>query len=157
MIIFLYVCLNILYRILVIGDVATGKTSIIQRYVYKQFNEHHNPTLGVDFSLKRIKIQNQQLNVQLWDIAGQERFIGLSSTYYKQAVAGIVVFDITNTETLKNAKKWKQDVDDKVFLPNGDNIPVVLFANKVYNNIIYYILKIYVYIETNNIYYYIIV
>merc|ERR550517_1551132 len=70
------------------------------------------------------------LHVQLWDIAGQERFIGLAPTYYKHAVAAIVVFDITSMATLENAVKWKADVDDKVFLFNGDHIPVVLLANK---------------------------
>jgi len=117
-------------KILVIGDVATGKTSIIQRYVYKTFDPNHNATLGVDFALKRVRVEENLLNVQLWDIAGQERFIGLAPTYYKHAVAAIVVFDITKRGTLDNAKRWKADVDDKVFLRNGDNIPVVLFANK---------------------------
>eukprot|EP01083_Nonionella_stella_P066291 174436_1 len=117
-------------KILVIGDVATGKTSMIQRYVYKTFDPNHNATLGVDFALKRVRVEDSLLNVQLWDIAGQERFIGLAPTYYKHAVAAIVVFDITKRDTLENAKKWKADVDDKVFLRNGDNIPVVLFANK---------------------------
>jgi len=117
-------------KILVIGDVATGKTSIIQKYVYKTFAEHHHATLGVDFALKRVRVEDTLLNVQLWDIAGQERFIGLAPTYYKHAVAAIVVFDISKIQTLESAKKWKADVDDKVFLRNGDNIPVVLFANK---------------------------
>ena len=59
-------------KILVIGDVATGKTSIIQRYVYKTFDPNHNATLGVDFALKRVRVEENLLNVQLWDIAGQE-------------------------------------------------------------------------------------
>jgi len=117
-------------KILVIGDVCTGKTSIIQRYVYKTFPENHHATLGVDFALKRVRVEETLLNVQMWDIAGQERFIGLAPTYYKHAVAAIVVFDITQKETLGGARKWKVDVDEKVFLRNGDNIPVVLFANK---------------------------
>jgi Ras-related protein Rab-32 len=118
-------------KILVIGDVATGKTSIIQRYVYKTpFDEQHRPTLGVDFALKRVRVEETLLNVQLWDIAGQERFIGLAPAYYKHAVAALVVFDITRKETLAKSADWKRDVDDKVFLRNGDNIPVVLFANK---------------------------
>lgn len=119
------------FKVLVIGDVATGKTSFIQRYVYKTFDEHHHATLGVDFALKRVRIDNTLVNVQLWDIAGQERFIGLAPTYYRHAVGAIVVFDITQVGTLENSKKWKADVDDKVLLRNGDNIPVVLLANKV--------------------------
>ena len=135
-IIYVYINIYLYIRILVIGDAETGKTSIIQRYVYKTFDEHHNATLGVNFALKRLRVEDTLLNVQLWDIAGQERFIGLAPTYYKHAVAAIVVIDITKKQTLINAKKWKNDVDDKVFLRDGDNIPVVLFANKVCDYII---------------------
>jgi len=117
-------------KILVIGDVATGKTSVIQRYVYKNFDATHRATIGVDFALKTVRVDEEVLNVQLWDIAGQERFIGLTSAYYKHAVAAMVVFDITNEKSLLNAVSWKADVDRKVFLPNGESIPVVLFANK---------------------------
>eukprot|EP01084_Bolivina_argentea_P136690 240728_1 len=70
------------------------------------------------------------LKVQLWDIAGQDRFIGLAPTYYRHAVAAITAVDITNKTSLQNSIKWKTDVDDKIFLSNGDNIPVVLFVNK---------------------------
>ena len=82
-------------------------------------------------SSKHVRVDDMTLKVQLWDIAGQDRFIGLAPTYYRHAVAAIVAFDITNASSLQNARKWKIDVDDKVFLRNGDNIPVVLFANKV--------------------------
>eukprot|EP01084_Bolivina_argentea_P023213 43283_1 len=118
-------------KILVIGDHNTGKTSIVRRYVYKQFDEYSvEATIGMDIASKHVRVDGMTLKVQLWDIAGQDRFIGLAATYYRHAVAAIVVFDITNASSLQNAKKWKTDVDDKVFLRNGDNIPVVLFANK---------------------------
>jgi len=117
-------------KILVIGDVCTGKTSVIQRYAHKKFDVTHKATIGVDFALKTVRVDQEILNVQLWDIAGQERFIGLTSAYYKHAVAALVVFDITNEKSLLNAVSWKADVDKKVFLPNGESIPVVLLANK---------------------------
>ena len=117
-------------KILVVGDVAVGKTSIIQKYVYMAFDEHYQTTLGVDFALKKVLVKQTNVKVQLWDVAGQERFIGLSHAYYKDAAAAIVVFDILNSKSLENAKKWKQDLDDNVFLENGDNVPTVLFANK---------------------------
>lgn len=117
-------------KILVIGDVATGKTSIIHRYVYKQFEEQHRPTLGVEFALKKLKVNEQKYNVQLWDIAGQERFIGLAPAYYKKAEAAVIVVDVQNRKTLENGIAWKKDVDDKVYLRNAEPIPVILFANK---------------------------
>eukprot|EP01083_Nonionella_stella_P088060 245202_1 len=119
------------YKILVIGDHNTGKTSIARRYVYKQFDEYSvEATIGMDIASKFVRVDGMVLKVQLWDIAGQDRFIGLAPTYYRHAVAAIIVIDITSASSLQNAKKWKADVDDKVFLRNGDNIPSVLFANK---------------------------
>ena len=67
----------IIHRILVIGDVASGKSSVIQKYVYKTFDAHYNTTLGVEFALKRVRVDGslfEVLNIQLWDIAGQERY-----------------------------------------------------------------------------------
>lgn len=117
-------------KILVIGDVATGKTSIIHRYAHKQFEETHRPTLGVEFALKKLKVNDQKYNVQLWDIAGQERFIGLAPAYYKKAEAAVVVIDVSQRKTLDNGILWKKDVDDKVYLRNSEPIPVILFVNK---------------------------
>merc|ERR1712083_116785 len=103
----------------------------IQRYVYKTFDPNHNATLGVDFALKRVRVEENLLNVQLWDIAGQERFIGLAPTYYRNAVAAVIVFDATeNLRKLDNTAKWKFEVDCKVFYPNEDPVPVVFLANK---------------------------
>ena len=117
-------------KILVVGDHDTGKTQVIRRYVYKKFDEHSvEATIGMDIASKLVRVDDMLLKVQLWDVAGQDRFIGLAPTYYRHAVAAIVVFDITNPLSLENARKWKSDVDDKVFLRNGDNIPVLLFAN----------------------------
>ena len=85
------------------------------------FDPNHNATLGADFALKRVRVEDRLIKCTIMYIAGQERFIVLAPTYYKHAVAAIVVFDITR-DTLENAKKWKADVDDKVFLRNGDHI-----------------------------------
>lgn len=63
---------------LVVGNVATGKTSVINRFARNKFSKDYQTTIGVDFALKRVKVGSTELNVQLWDIAGQERFAGLS-------------------------------------------------------------------------------
>ena len=122
--------INTKLKLLVIGDLDAGKTSILRRYVYKQWDDTTESTIGMDIATKYVKVQEIKWSIQFWDIAGQERFIGLTRTYYKNALAAIVVFDITQRISLQNAKRWKQDVDDKVFLPNGDNIPAILLANK---------------------------
>lgn len=118
-------------KVLVVGDVYTGKTSAIRRYVRNQFSKDYQTTIGVDFALKRVHTTNGDINVQLWDIAGQERFAGLSRIFYTHAVAAIIVFDITKRDSFENTIKWKDDINSKVFLPSGERIPVLLLANKI--------------------------
>ena len=114
-----------------VGDIGTGKTSIIKRYVHNIFSMHYKSTIGVDFALKVINWdENSVVRLQLWDIAGQERFGNMTRVYYKEAVGAFVVFDVTRVSTFEAVQKWKSDIDAKVFLPDNRPIPVVLLANK---------------------------
>eukprot|EP01098_Paradermamoeba_levis_P013114 TRINITY_DN589_c0_g1_i1.p1 TRINITY_DN589_c0_g1~~TRINITY_DN589_c0_g1_i1.p1 ORF type:complete len:225 (-),score=69.18 TRINITY_DN589_c0_g1_i1:272-946(-) len=121
-----------LYKILVVGDIGTGKTSIIKRFVHNIFSMHYKSTIGVDFALKVINWdQKTVVRLQLWDIAGQERFGNMTRVYYKEAVGAFIVFDVTRVGTFEAVQKWKNDIDSKVYLPPDDRpIPVVLLANK---------------------------
>lgn len=120
-----------LFKVLVIGDLGVGKTSIIKRYVHQFFSVHYRATIGVDFALKVIKWDHDTLiRLQLWDIAGQERFGNMTRVYYKEAVGAFIVFDVTRASTFEAVQKWKNDLDNKVMLPNGSPVPVVLLANK---------------------------
>ncbi|NXX44832.1 RAB32 protein, partial [Tricholaema leucomelas] len=124
-------CREHLFKVLVIGELGVGKTSIIKRYVHQLFSQHYRATIGVDFALKVINWDNKTLvRLQLWDIAGQERFGNMTRVYYKEAVGAFVVFDVTRGSTFEAVSKWKHDLDSKVLLPNGNPIPAVLLANK---------------------------
>lgn len=120
-----------LYKILVIGELGTGKTSIIKRYVHQFFSQHYRATIGVDFALKVINWDaDTVIRLQLWDIAGQERFGNMTRVYYKEAVGCFIVFDVTRASTFEAVQKWKNDLDNKVHLANGQPVPCVLLANK---------------------------
>ncbi|KAL0267667.1 UNVERIFIED_CONTAM: hypothetical protein PYX00_009868 [Menopon gallinae] len=120
-----------LYKILVIGELGTGKTSIIKRYVHQFFSQHYRATIGVDFALKVLYWdQNTIIRLQLWDIAGQERFGNMTRVYYKEAVGAFIVFDVTRSGTFDAVQKWKQDLDSKIQLSDGSPIPCILLANK---------------------------
>jgi len=122
-----------LFKILVVGDIGTGKTSIIKRYVHNIFTMHYKSTIGVEFALKVINWDPKtEIRLQLWDIAGQERFGNMTRVYYKEAVAAFVVFDVTRLATFEAAAKWKNDIDSKVTVGVEEKpIPVVLLANKI--------------------------
>jgi len=118
-----------LYKILVVGDLGCGKTAIIQRYVNNQFSTKYRATIGVDFALKVINMDaTTNVRLQLWDIAGQERFGHMTRVYYKEAVGAVVVYDMTRQNTFEAVKKWKQDLDEN--LSTERPLPVILLANK---------------------------
>ncbi|ORC87550.1 putative small GTP-binding protein Rab11, putative,Rab11 GTPase [Trypanosoma theileri] len=125
---------ELLFKVLIIGEGGTGKTCLIRRYVHSIFLPTNKATIGVDFALKDVVYPptHRSITLQLWDIAGQERYGQMTRVYYQAAAGAIVVADITRPETLELAVKWKQDVDSKVFLgATGKPIPCVLLINKV--------------------------
>ncbi|XP_056299030.1 ras-related protein Rab-38-like [Pseudoliparis swirei] len=120
-----------LLKVLVIGDLGVGKTSVIKRYVHQVFSQHYRATIGVDFGLKVLHWdQRTAVRLQLWDIAGQERYGNMTRVYYREAVGALVVFDMTRLSTFQAVLKWKGDLDSKVALHNGTPVPAVLLANK---------------------------
>ena len=119
-----------LFKLLAVGATAVGKTSIVRRWANSIFSTNYKATVGVDFALKTIKQANDdEIRIQIWEIGGQETGV-LTNSYYKAAVGALVVFDITNEESLKKAQAWKKDIEAKVKLRNGQNIPALLLANK---------------------------
>uniref|UniRef100_A0A1B6G232 Ras-related protein Rab n=1 Tax=Cuerna arida TaxID=1464854 RepID=A0A1B6G232_9HEMI len=120
-----------LFKVIVIGDPTVGKTSFVQRYVQNTYRKDYKGTVGVDFALKILKLgEGQTVKLQLWDIAGQERFTWMTRVYYKDAHGCVIMFDLTNKNSFVNTLKWKRDVDSKCTLPDGSLIPCMLLANK---------------------------
>jgi Ras-related protein Rab-32 len=114
-----------------VGDYAVGKTSLIRRYCTGEFTSNYRITIGVDFCLKQLDWDgNTSVSLQLWDIAGHERFGAMTRVYYKFAIAAVICFDISRPSTLDNVKKWRDDISEKVVLPDGSPIPMILLANK---------------------------
>lgn len=122
---------ELLFKLLVVGDMNTGKTCLVRKYVHGIFYTGTRPTVGVDFAIKALTYKENTCTLQLWDIAGQERYRNMTRTFYQNAVGAVVVVDITNKATLKAAELWKQDIDAKVFVGGTNNpLPVMLLLNK---------------------------
>ncbi|XP_076606037.1 ras-related protein Rab-38b [Chaetodon auriga] len=119
-----------LYKVLVIGDLGVGKTSIIRRYVHQTYSTNYRATIGVDFALKVLNWDSEIVRLQLWDIAGQERFGNMTRVYYREAMGAFIVFDVTRHTTFEAVIKWKEDLDSKLMLADGQSIATVLLANK---------------------------
>ncbi|KAJ9597753.1 hypothetical protein L9F63_011361 [Diploptera punctata] len=120
-----------LFKVLIVGDPTVGKTSFVQRYVQNTFRKDYKGTVGVDFALKVVRTsENQTVKLQLWDIAGQERFTWMTRVYYKDSHGCIIMFDLGKDNSLENIIKWKNDVDSKCKAPDGSPLPCILLANK---------------------------
>uniref|UniRef100_A0A0N4Z5V4 Ras-related protein Rab n=1 Tax=Parastrongyloides trichosuri TaxID=131310 RepID=A0A0N4Z5V4_PARTI len=120
-----------LYKILIIGDPGTGKSSIIRQFVQNTYTQHYKATIGVDFATKiLIHEDGSLLRLQLWDVSGQDRFSNLTRVYFKDAHGAIVVTDCLRKDTMDGGLRWKNDLDNKLRLADGNFIPTICVANK---------------------------
>lgn len=99
-----------IFKIVVVGDSAVGKSNILSRYVQNDFNAGSKSTVGVELSSKLFQIEDKIVKVHIWDTAGQERYSSITSAYYRGAKGALVVYDITRRETFDNAGKWVNDI-----------------------------------------------
>jgi small GTP-binding protein len=109
-----------------LGDASVGKTSFTKRYCYNIFNPSERLTIGVDFHVKTIEINDKKIKLQIWDVGGEERFRFLLPTYCLGANAAFLLFDITRPQTLDNIDEWTTIVRQK-----GGPIPIMLVGSKV--------------------------
>ncbi|XP_072230940.1 ras-related protein Rab-34-like [Leuresthes tenuis] len=111
-----------LAKVIVVGDVAVGKTCLISRFCKGAFSKNYKATIGVDFEMERFEVIGVPFSLQLWDTAGQERFKCIASTYYRGAQAIIVVFDLSSENSLVHARQWLEDA-----MKENDPSSVLLF------------------------------
>lgn len=117
-------------KIVLIGDWGVGKTSLIKKYVFDQFDDDYITTLGTKVTKKRIdfKISEEKvidMNLMIWDIMGQKDFRKIQLMAYKNANGGFIVCDVTRHDTLDSIPNWKSEL----FNVTGE-IPIVILVNK---------------------------
>ncbi|MHA2295331.1 MAG: Rab family GTPase [Candidatus Hodarchaeales archaeon] len=115
------------YKILLLGDGAVGKTSLVYRYVHAQFQQTYKATLGTDIFAKTVELPSGPVELQIWDLSGQAHFSAIRSKFYQKANGGLLVFDLTNETTLNNCPKWIKEVTTAV----GEEISLYLVGNKL--------------------------
>jgi len=100
-----------MFKIIIVGDMNVGKSSILQRYFDNNYVTVHQPTIGVDFRLRNITVDGKIVKLQAWDTAGQERFRSIAVNYYRGAHGIILVFDVTNPATFAKLPNWLDEID----------------------------------------------
>lgn len=101
--------LDYIYKYVVIGEAGVGKTSIARQFIFNDYSDRYNTTIGVDFSCKTLSIRDKNIKIQIWDTAGQESFRSIISSYYKDTVGVIIVVDNYDNKSLETIKYWQQE------------------------------------------------
>ncbi|XP_073150504.1 ras-related protein RABF2b [Henckelia pumila] len=117
---------NINAKLVLLGDVGAGKSSLVLRFVKGQFIEFQESTIGAAFFSQTVAVNEATVKFEIWDTAGQERYHSLAPMYYRGAAAAIIVYDITNQTSFDRAKKWVQELRAQ----GNPNMIMVLAGNK---------------------------
>lgn len=115
-----------LFKLLLIGNSAVGKSSLLLRFSDNIFNESFLPTIGVDFKIRTFELSSKTVKLQIWDTAGQERFKTITSSYYKGAHGIILTYDITDKQSFKDIENWLSEVEKFA----NENVIKLLVGNK---------------------------
>ena len=113
------------YKIVLIGDSAVGKTSLIKLYNYKEVDRTHIPTLACDYFITNEVVEGRPVKLLVWDTAGQERFRSISTTYVKNARGILLVYSVTDRNSFQNVSRWLDDIVNVI-----DDFLMVLVGNK---------------------------
>ncbi|KAA8496791.1 Ras-related protein ORAB-1 [Porphyridium purpureum] len=99
-----------LFKLLVIGDSGVGKSNLLLRFADNTYTESHISTIGVDFKIRTIDLDDKTIKLQIWDTAGQERFRTIAAAYYRGAHGIVITYDITDRKSFENVKSWMDEI-----------------------------------------------
>ena len=118
-----------LFKILLLGDSGVGKSCLMRCFVDNQYDDAYIATIGVDFRIKTITVDDILIKLQIWDTAGQERFQSITHTYYRGSDGAFLVVDMTNLQTLRDLPRtWMSDV--RTYSGPEKEPVVIVLANK---------------------------
>ena len=117
---------DMIFKIVLIGDSSVGKTNILSKYILDEYDPDTQATIGVELSTKNYTFDNNEVKVQIWDTAGQEKYRSITSSYYKGAHGCLLVYDITRKVTFENIDKWLAEIK----LSSNNEINMILIGNK---------------------------
>ncbi|XP_056335016.1 EF-hand calcium-binding domain-containing protein 4B [Danio aesculapii] len=115
-----------LFKVVLVGNSSVGKTSLLRRFCDDCFHSGTCATVGIDYSVKTLSVDNSQIALQMWDTAGQERYRSITKQFFRKADGVVVVYDITNEQTFTAVRQWLASVQEGA----GEGIPIMLLGNK---------------------------
>ncbi len=115
-----------IFKILLLGNSNVGKSSLFLRFVDDIWNDTFVPTIGVDFKIKTLEIDQKKIKMQIWDTAGQERFKNIIASYYRGAHGILLIYDVTDKESFRNLNNWLIEIEKNA----SKNVLKVLVGNK---------------------------
>ena len=117
---------DFIFKVLLLGNSDVGKSSMLLRFVDSVWNDAFTPTIGVDFKVKTLEINNKRVKMQIWDTAGQERFRTVVSTYFRGAHGILLLYDVTNKDSFKNLENWLIEIEKN----SNQKVLKILIGNK---------------------------
>lgn len=118
---------NVASKLVLLGESAVGKSSLVLRFVKDQFDDYRESTIGAAFLTQTVSLDaNTTVKFEIWDTAGQERYKSLAPMYYRNAHCAVVVYDITQASSLEKAKAWIRELQRQA----DSNIVIALAGNK---------------------------
>ncbi|KAL3538493.1 hypothetical protein ACH5RR_001859 [Cinchona calisaya] len=116
-----------LFKVVLIGDSAVGKSNILSRFTRNEFCLESKSTIGVEFATRTLQVEGRTIKAQIWDTAGQERYRAITSAYYRGALGALLVYDVTKPTTFENVSRWLKELRDHA----DSNIVIMLIGNKI--------------------------
>ena len=115
-------------KVVLLGDPAVGKSSLVERFCLDRFEEKYSITIGGAYLQKEVKLENGDILIlHIWDTGGQEKFRSLAPLYYKDSVAAILVYDVSNKESLESLDYWVKESEVNV---DNSNFIISVAGNK---------------------------
>jgi len=116
---------DVAFKVVVLGDSAVGKSCIVMQAAEGKFLTVMKATIGCDYAVKRVKVGARVVKLDLWDTAGQEAYRAITRTFYRQAQAAVLVYNLTKQPTFQSIGRWLQDLREH----SGPDLPVYLAGN----------------------------
>lgn len=124
---YLFLLFLLFLIVVLIGESGVGKTNLLSRFTWDEFDLDSRTTIGVEFSTKNVTIDNKVIKAQIWDTAGQERFRSVTSAYYHGSMGALLVYAVNNQASFEKLDRWISEIREKA----DPDIQIMIVGNKI--------------------------